>query len=262
MQTKPHKLPVAADIQQTIDDLAPWFHNLHLPGGEQTAPQHPLGDFPTEKWRLFSGRLPQDLQGWEVLDIGCNAGFYSFELARRGARVTAIDVNAHYLRQARWAAKQLGLSDRVDFQQMHIYDLARWPRRFDLVLFMGIFYHLRYPLLALDIVARRVRRLVVFQTLSMPGDEVYEPQTDRTLNDRDDFLRPGWPKMAFIEHRLAGDPTNWWAVNHAAVLAMMRSSGLHLVEKPAHEIYFFEPRGATGWPADYISDELKTIFGS
>ncbi|HEX2099456.1 MAG TPA: DUF1698 domain-containing protein, partial [Candidatus Synoicihabitans sp.] len=67
-------------------DLAPWFHNIHLPDGTQTAPNHPLGDFPRFKWQQIADHLPHDLTGWRVLDIGCNAGFYTVELARRGAR--------------------------------------------------------------------------------------------------------------------------------------------------------------------------------
>ncbi|MBW3667476.1 MAG: methyltransferase domain-containing protein, partial [Actinobacteria bacterium] len=96
-----------------IRALGPWFHNLHLPGGEQTAPDHALGDFPTRLWRVIAPALDEDLRGTSVLDIGCNAGFYSFELARRGAEVVAIDPDPHYLRQARWAAQRMGLEDRV-----------------------------------------------------------------------------------------------------------------------------------------------------
>ena len=107
-----------------IAALGPWFHNLHLPDGTQTVPDHFLGDFPTFKWEQIRDHLPADLAGWTALDIGCNAGFYSFELARRGARVTGIDHDPHYLRQARWAAGRFGLDDRVSFRQMQVYDLA------------------------------------------------------------------------------------------------------------------------------------------
>ena len=82
-------------LSQAIRELGPWFHNLHLPGGEQTAPDHAYGDFPAFKWREIAPHIPQDLRGLTVLDIGCNAGFYSFELARRGAQVTAIDIDPH-----------------------------------------------------------------------------------------------------------------------------------------------------------------------
>jgi tRNA (mo5U34)-methyltransferase len=226
---------------QAIAQLGPWLHNLHLPDGTQTAPDHYLGDFPACQWAEIRDSIPPDLSGWHALDIGCNAGFYTFELAKRGAYVTGIDVNPHYLRQARWAAPLYDLEDRVEFRQMQVYDLAHETRKYDLVLFMGVFHRLRYPLLALDIVAQKARRLMLFQTLTMPGREMFEPGIDRDLNDRDDMAKPGWPKMAFIEHRLAGDPTNWWAPNHSCVEAMLRSSGFAILDRPGEELYLCKP---------------------
>lgn len=246
------------ELEQEIRELAPWFHNLHLPNGTETAPEHFLGDFPAFKWREISAHIPPDLTGWRALDIGCNAGFYSFELARRGARVTGIDCDPHYLRQARWAAKQYGLEERVDFRRMQIYDLVREPLSFDLVLFLGVFYHLRYPLLALDIVAQKTARMMIFQTLTMPGREV-NWQEDFWINDREGLLEPGWPKMAFIENRFAGDPSNWWIANHAAVEAQLRSAGLRITGYPGDEIYLCEPNPEapsciTTWNrAEYLS---------
>lgn len=75
-------------------------------------------------------------------------------------------------------------------------------------------------------------RLLVFQTLTMPGDEVVRPPADLDSDHRDPMLKAGWPKMAFIEHSLAGDPTNWWAPNHACVEALLRSSGLRVASCP------------------------------
>ncbi len=92
--------------------------------------------------------VPQDLHGCSALDIGCNAGFYSFELAGRGADVTAIDTGERYLSQASWAAEKMGLERRIRFERMDVYDLPTLGRTFDLVLFLGVFYHLRYPLYA------------------------------------------------------------------------------------------------------------------
>src|SRR3954465_7015374 len=136
-------------LQHEIAALGPWFHNLHLPDGTETAPAHFLGDFPRYKWQALAPHLPARLDGWTALDIGCNAGYYSFELAQRGARVTGIDVDPRYLAQARWAAGQYGLADRLTFRQMQVYDLAHRAEQYDLVLFMGVFYHLRYPMLGL-----------------------------------------------------------------------------------------------------------------
>lgn len=249
-------------VRSKIDGLKPWFHNLHLPDGQQTAPDHPLGDFPSFKWKQISPHLPADLTGWDVIDIGCNAGFYSFELARRGASVTAIDRDPHYLAQARWAAELFGLESHVTFKQLQVYDLARADARYDLVWFMGVFYHLRYPFLALHTVARKVRRLMVFQTLTMPDREVIRPKPDLEFDSREVLLKRGWPKMAFIERRLADDPTNWWIPNHACVEAMLRSSGLNIVSSPAEEIYLCEPGEPDTSPlGDYLEVEWRCAVG-
>src|SRR5512138_2441937 len=93
------------ELEREIAAMGPWFHNLHLPDGTETAPSHPLGDFPSMKWRQIAPHVPADMSGKNVLDVGCNAGFYSFEFARRGARVHALDINERYLEQAAWAAE-------------------------------------------------------------------------------------------------------------------------------------------------------------
>jgi tRNA (mo5U34)-methyltransferase len=227
-------------LEKKIDSLNPWFHNLHLPGGVQTAPNHYFGDFPTFKWIQFSKKIPADLTGWTALDIGCNAGFYSFELAKRGADVLGIDLDPHYLKQAKWAAGEMKLKGRVRFKQMQVYDLAQLKKNFDIIIFMGVFYHLRYPMLALDIVTQKVNKLLVFQTLTMPGEgDVREK--DLHIDHRKKMLKPGWPMMAFIEEKLAGDPTNWWAPNHACIMAMLRTCGLTVNFQPGHEIYLCHP---------------------
>ena len=69
---------------------------------------------------------------------------------------------------------------------------------------MGVLYHLRHPLLALDVVGRRVKRLLLLQTLTMPGDERADQPQDLPLDQRARLLDPGWPKLAFVERRLAG----------------------------------------------------------
>ena len=157
MSTATTMRPFLAATAQDVERLGPWFHNLHLPDGTQTAPDHPLGQFPANKWRHIEPLIPADLSGWTVLDVGCNAGFYSFELARRGAQVTGVDCDQHYLDQAAWAADVFGLSDRVRFQRMQVYELAHVDKTWDLVWFMGVFYHLRYPMLWLEIVAMASR---------------------------------------------------------------------------------------------------------
>jgi tRNA (mo5U34)-methyltransferase len=235
--------PPADAIAREIQRLAPWFHNLHLPSGHETAPDHPLGDFPRVKWWELQSALPDDLTGWRALDVGCNAGFYSFALARRGAEVLAIDTDDHYLRQARWAAGRFELEGEIRFEQLQVYELARRPERFDLVLFLGVLYHLRHPLLALDLLAEKAERLLVVQTLTMPGGEELRAPRNLPIDARERLLEPGWPRMAFLEHRLADDPTNWWAPNEACVEAMLRSCGLEVVERPGYQLWVCRPTG-------------------
>jgi tRNA (mo5U34)-methyltransferase len=244
-------------VQGSIAELGPWFHNLHLPDGRETAPDHPLGDFPAFKWRQIAGCLPEDLSGARALDIGCNAGFYSFELARRGAEVLALDLDAHYLQQGRWAAQHLDPDGRVEFRQGSVYDLVDVEGTFEVVLFMGVLYHLRYPLLALDVVAEKVGGMMVLQTLTMPGEESPGTPEDIEIGERKRLLEPAWPRAAFIEHKLAGDPTNWWAADQACVEAMARSAGLRIAERPAHEIWICERDGASDHARDLRTAELR-----
>src|SRR5215218_1059684 len=120
-------------IEQRVRELAGemgWFHNLDLQG-VRTAPDHFLGDYPAMKFRGFAHALPADLRGKSVLDIGCNGGFYSIEMKRRGAaRVVGLDADERYLRQARFAAEVSGFPD-IEFRVSDVYDVASVGERFD-----------------------------------------------------------------------------------------------------------------------------------
>lgn len=224
------------EISARVAELGPWFHNMDL-GGVQTAPDHFLHDYPQNKFRQFAHALPEHLEGKSVLDIGCNAGFYSLEMKRRGAgRVLGVDFDDRYLSQARLAAKVAGAD--VEFQKLSVYDLAALGERFDVVIFMGVFYHLRHPLLALDLVREHVADdLLVFQSMQRGSPEVGSVAADYDFFAQDHFDQPTYPKMHFIEHSYAGDPTNWWAPNAACVEAMLRSSGFEITAHPEAEVY-------------------------
>src|SRR5690606_23598237 len=170
------------------------------------------------KWDKIKTAIPEQLDGWKVLDVGCNAGFYSIELAKRGASVTAIDLDEHYLKQAWWVAKQFGLESKIEFRQMQVYDFAHTSEKFDLIWFMGVFYHLRYPLLALDILSEKTNKMMVFQTYSLPGREEMEIPEDIDFQKREILDSSPWPRMSFVPNKLAGDPTNWWVANHQGIL--------------------------------------------
>jgi SAM-dependent methyltransferase len=149
-------------LEQRIRALGPWFHNLVL-DGVATAPDHFLGDYPAHKFHRFAGALPGDLTGKTVLDVGCNAGFYAFEMKRRGAaHVVAVDSDPRYLAQARLAAEVLGHD--IELRELDVYRVGELGARFDLVIFMGVLYHLRHPLLS--------DRWPGLETFFAPGAEI------------------------------------------------------------------------------------------
>jgi len=223
-------------IQTRVNELGPWFHNLSL-SGVQTAPNHFLGDYPSTKWQRFQDAVPKDLKDMTVLDIGCNAGFYSIEMKLRGAsRVLGIDHDEDYLNQARFAAEVLGLD--IAFNSMSVYQVGQLRERFDIVLFMGVFYHLRYPLLALDLLRRHVAKdWFIFQSMLRGSRTVPEIAEDYPFSERAVFDKPGFPKMHFIEHCYSEDPTNWWIPNRACAEAVLRSAGFRVESMPETEVF-------------------------
>ncbi|ANK86391.1 MULTISPECIES: TIGR04290 family methyltransferase [unclassified Rhizobium] len=231
-----------ARLESDIAALRPWFHNLRI-NGVQTAPDHFLGDYPSFKWAHFQQVVPEDLQGCSVLDIGCNAGFYSLEMKRRNAgRVVGIDSDPHYLRQAEFAARQIG--EDIDFKLMSVYEVEKLKERFDLVLFMGVLYHLRHPLLALDLLHEHVvGGQMLFQCMQRGEEEVAALSENYDFFNTTIFEQRGFPKMYFVEERYAGDPTNWFIPNKAAVEAMLRSAGFVIRANPEREVYLVEHGG-------------------
>lgn len=237
-------LPLSLDeqaISAEVRRLGPWFHNLDL-GGVRTAPDHFLGDYPACKWRAFADAIPADLSGKTVLDIGCNAGFYAIEMKRRGAaRVVGVDSDEDYLAQARFAAATLGVA--IELVNLSVYDVARLGERFDLVLFLGVLYHLRHPLLALDLLREHVvGETLVVQSLLRGDESVPEIAEDYPFSERRIFEQTGYPRMCFVEQRYAGDPTNWWVPNRACLAAMLRSAGFRITAHPEAEVFVCEPR--------------------
>ncbi|HET8547283.1 MAG TPA: TIGR04290 family methyltransferase [Bryobacteraceae bacterium] len=225
-----------AAVRQRIHELGPWFHNMNI-AGVQTAPDHFLGDYPNIKWRGFAHAIPGDLTGRTVLDIGCNAGFYALEMKRRGAaRVVGIDYDERYLEQARFAAEIAGAD--IEFRKMTVYHVDTLKERFDVVLFLGVLYHLRYPLLALDLLHDHVcRDLLVFQSMMRGSMEMPELKRNYHFRDTEVFEKDGYPLMYFVEHEYANDWTNWWIPNRACAAAMLRSAGFEIADDPEQEVF-------------------------
>jgi tRNA (mo5U34)-methyltransferase len=233
--------PADAALVRRIEALSPWFQNMNL-GGHWTAPDHFLGNYPADKFRHFADALPADLTGMSVLDIGCNAGFYAIEMKRRGAaRVVGVDEDERYLGQARLACEVTGAE--VELRRLSVYDVALLDERFDVVLFMGVLYHLRHPLLALDLIHEHVAGdMLVFQSLQRGSADAAELRDDYEFEETDPFHHPSFPRLHFIERQYAHDWTNWWIPNRACSEAMLRAAGFR-IEKRAHEDVYICRRG-------------------
>jgi tRNA (mo5U34)-methyltransferase len=235
-------IPDAEYLKAKLAALQPWFHNLDL-HGIKTAPGHFLGDFPAYKWQKIAAMLPSNLQGASVLDVGCNAGFYSIALKQRNAgRVLGIDLEDRCLEQARFAAEVLQLD--IEFQKLCLYDVDQLAGQFDIVLFMGVFYHLRYPLLALDKAVKKTRGKLIFQSMLRGSSAEYLAQPDYDFHREDIFHDAAFPAAYFIERSYAGDYTNWFIPNRSGAMAMLRSAGLEIVDTPDPETFICAPRDA------------------
>src|SRR5215218_2643186 len=186
MSTLEEEMMTTEEIRRRVEELGDWFHNLDL-GGVKTAPNHFLGDYPETKWQEFAAAIPDDLTGKTVLDVGCNAGFYSIQMKKRGAdRVVAIDTDDKYLAQARFAAEVNGAE--IEFRNLSVYRVGELKEQFDLVLFMGVLYHLRHPLLALDLLHEHaVADLLVAQSMLRGSTESLELAPDFHFWEEDVF---------------------------------------------------------------------------
>jgi|SRR5215216_2050143 len=243
-------------IRRRVAELGQWFHNLDL-AGVKTAPNHFLGDYPQVKWQRFAAAIPEDLTGKSVLDVGCNAGFYSIQMKKRGAdRVVAIDTDDKYLAQARFAAE---VSEaEIEFRNLSVYRVGELKEQFDLVLFMGVLYHLRHPLLALDLLHEHVvGDLLVTQSMLRGSTQSLELLPDFHFWEEEVFEDEAFPRMYFIEQRYANDPTNWWIPNHSCFEAMLRSAGFEILDHPEHEVFICRHTELTG-PIN-PKDELREI---
>jgi tRNA (mo5U34)-methyltransferase len=238
MNVEPRNLNAGdSDLKERIEALGPWFHNINL-GGIWTAPDHFLGDYPNEKYQRFAPHLPEDLSGKSVLDIGCNAGFYSMEMKRRGAdRVLGIDSDDRYLAQARLAGQALGY-DNIEFRNLSVYDVGALGETFDVVIFMGVLYHLRHPLLALDLIHKHVAKdILIFQSMQRGSKQVLELEEDYEFEETEIFFESAYPKLHFVEREYAHDWTNWWVPNRACAEAMLRASGFSIETRAEDEVY-------------------------
>lgn len=152
-------------IAAKVAELGPFYHNIALPFGIATAPGQ---NTPARgaNWDKLLSALPDDLSGKTVLDIGCNAGAFSIEAKKRGAaRVVGFDYSEKFIDQARFCAEVLDLD--VEYSIAYVDDFLSRSEPFDVVIFVGVLYHLQDPVGTAKLVKRVTRNLCVLETVGV-----------------------------------------------------------------------------------------------
>ncbi|HKY42083.1 MAG TPA: hypothetical protein VJM50_03255, partial [Pyrinomonadaceae bacterium] len=138
------------------------------------------------------------------------------------------------------------------------YRVGELKEHFDLVLFMGVLYHLRHPLLALELLHEHVvADLLVAQSMLRGSNELMEVPPDFDFWDEETFENEKFPRMYFVESKFATDPTNWWIPNRCCFEAMLRSAGFEILAHPEDEVFICRRVDVAG-PLDYTA-ELREI---
>ena len=228
----------AQRVRQRVVELAPWFHNYEIAKDIWTNAEgaSPGPDYPARRWAQIKPWF-DDVAGKDCLDVGCSSGFFSLKATEMGAAsVLGVDSGEQIraIEQAKFAAETLMLQG--DFQTVSVYDLPQLGRTFDVVFFMGVLYHLRHPLLALEALRKVCGGTLILQTITTPSSgrvaEVPGVSKDVQLNSPQ-MADSRFPSAQFIEGGLAGDGSCWFVPNVEGVAAMLRSCGF----KPGEFIF-------------------------
>ena len=189
-----------------------WYHSFRMPDGRQIDGFVP---FDTLQWRWSRFPIPADLSGKRVLDTGAWDGWFSFEAERRGAQVVAMDC----IEVANFLEIHRALASRVDYRVLDFYELPQAGLgAFDYVLFLGILYHLKHPLLALEMVCALTTDTAIVESFVTDGD---------TWRQHADDI----PTMEFYEtDELGNQLDNWIGPTVGCLLAMCRAAGFARVE--------------------------------
>lgn len=206
-----------ADIRAKIESVPNWYHRFELRPGLVT----PGVNDTTEVLRAL--QLPKSAAGLRVLDLGTRDGFFAFELQRRGAEVVAIDYMP--IESTGFAVAREILGADVVYTQENIYNLRPDAHgTFDLILFLGLLYHLPDPMRALRIVRQLCRGELYLETQVLDNALLLPDGTLTTL----DAVSPGLRELPIMQFHpgtsLNRDPTNYWTPSAACLTSMLEEN--------------------------------------
>jgi tRNA (mo5U34)-methyltransferase len=227
-------------ISRLIDQLGKlgWYHSIDLPDGTVIPGIQTIEQL---RARIAQYPIPQDLRGKRVLDIGAWDGWFSFEMERRGATVVAVDSARQ---ETFFEAKKL-LNSKVEYIVEDIcYLTPRDVGYFDIVLFFGVLYHLKHPLLALERVCELTTDMACIETLVT--DDPPQPNAI--------------PLLEFYETtELAGQFDNWCGPNTSCLQAFMRTAGFVNVKLLGEHDCRAQAVGYRKWPQVARSGEAPHL---
>jgi tRNA (mo5U34)-methyltransferase len=160
-----------------VVELGPWFHQIDLGQGLRTRDIAPFPgpqplNHPLDRWLILQKAIPEDLRGMRILDIGCAEGFFALELARRGADVVAVDVSPKMIARLNWLIEHFGIRN-ITTRIATIESMHGSKERYDAILMIALLYHLRHPLMGLDIASQLTDTLYVESVIHVTNDDSY-----------------------------------------------------------------------------------------
>lgn len=227
---EPPNPPTREEAEAFIKAQPFWYHRIYLGNGIYTMPP----TFAEQLWALIKPTFPIDLKSASMLDVGCNAGLFSILAKLQGAgRILGVESIDFFVEQAEYIRKIWQMD--IEYRLMDAHDIDKIDEQFDLVMFVGILYHLKNPLQVLEDIGRRCRDVVVVETEVIPEDprnlvvaRVGPPGKIKLTATTKGFMK-------FYERdEMNCDGSNWWAPDTECLLGMLRVAGFKYFSRPIY----------------------------
>ena len=195
------------ELSRKIKLLGPWWHpiqfskNVSAPCFFLSAKYTPL------LWDMINRNLPETLHGKSIVDLGCWSGYYSLEASKKGAKVKAIDIDKFKIKQVEFVSDYFKAGIRTE--NISVYDIDE-KEKFDYSFLLGVLYHLKHPLLAIEKVSRITKNKIFIES-------------EVIINEKE-------PVMKFINGSYNLDRSNWWIPSIDCIKDMLHSTGFRKVE--------------------------------
>jgi tRNA (mo5U34)-methyltransferase len=216
-----------AESKAFIESFPSWYQRVYLGNDVYTIAGRAHHE---DVWDRFAKAFPTRLSGVSVLDVGCNAGYFALQTKLLGAeRVVGVEFIDFYLKQAQMLREIWGVD--IEYRKMDAHSVSALQEKFHLVVFAGIFYHLKNPLQVIEDLGNLCSDAILVETEVIPDDPrncvMVRQGTPATLQATSKGV------MKFIETKeLNNDGSNWWVPDTDCVMGMLRTAGFKYFSSP------------------------------